>query len=454
MHHAEHGARKVKTFVSFIPRSVLGLVHGVLCVACLLSPLAGAEEAWRGDGRSLRGHLMLDGGQLRFQPTAGAVLAPADFTRIRFTEGTPTPFRAGSGRRVRLWDGEQITGQILDLTKETLRLRTAWAARLELPRAAVASIEPLPGWRTILDEDFRNDLKAFTITGEPARTDAEDGTAAKAIALRAPGQSLSYTLAKPLSAGRVGVNFREQEQASGARWTVELLFQQGEQTRRAAVTIAGDGDHYRVDAGGLTGTARKVARTLGWHRLLVQFRAQSLRLTCDDEVLWYNLEAGPGGRLQRVTIACQRAPEKETLRGAVAWTEFCIERAVDEHPPPPAEGEQDTIRLLEDDQLFGRILQADRRTIQIEGRFGNRSLPWTMISGCSFHRPATPPMGNKGARVRLLVRSGLCAEPDVLEGVVTALDDRRLVLKHALLGELTFERGRVRELRPLNGTTK
>ena len=186
----------------------------------------------------------------------------------------------------------------------------------------------------------------------------------------------------------------------------------------------------------------------------MQFRKQSLRLTCDDDVLWYNLEEGPGSPLRRVTIACQRAPESKAPRGAVAWTEFCIERAVVEHRPPPAEDEQDAVRLRDDDQLFGRILRADRRTIEIEGRFGKRSLPWTAVSGCSFRRPAAPPNANKGAKVRLLVRSGLCPESDVLEGVVTALDERRLVLRHALLGELTFKRGRVRELQPLPGGSK
>ena len=44
---------------------------------------------------------------------------------------------------MRLWDGECITGQLLELNKDTLRMRTAWAARLEMPRAAVAAIEPV-----------------------------------------------------------------------------------------------------------------------------------------------------------------------------------------------------------------------------------------------------------------------------------------------------------------------
>jgi hypothetical protein len=376
-------------------------------------------------------------------------------------DGGPELFRAGGGRRVRLWDGERVSGQILDLNQDILRLRTVWAARLELPRAAVASIEPLPGWRTIIDEDFRHKLgepavlaAGLRFSGEPTFADAEDGTAARACVLRTAGQSMTYTPAKPLSAGRVGVNFQERGQARGARWTVELLFQQGERKRRVTLAVAGDSEYYTVDTGDLTGTIRRVKRRPGWHRLIVQFRKHSLRLTCDDDVLWHNLDDGPSGRLQRVTIACQRLAEREALRGAVAWTEFCIERAVDEHPQSPAEVEQDAVRLLDDDQLFGRILYADRRALQIEGRFGKRSLPWTALSGCSFRRPAAPPKANEGAKVRLLVRSGLCEENDVLEGVVSALDERRLVLRHALLGEVTLERGRVREMQSLPVSSK
>jgi len=267
--------------------------------------------------------------------------------------------------------------------------------------------------------------------------------------LRAAGQSLAYTLTKPLTAGRVGVNFQQRGQVRGARWRVELLFQQRNSRRRVRVTVAGEGEHYVVDTGSLPGTARLVKRTPGWHRLIVQFSEHSLRLTCDDAVLWHNLDAGPGGRLQQVTIRCQRVEGRELLRGAVAWAELCIECAVDEHPGPPAEAEQDTVRLLNDDQLFGRILHVDRHFLQIEGRFGKRMLPWTAVSGCSFRRPAVLPKANEGAQVRLLLYSGLCPEPDVLEGVLTKQDEQRLVLRHALLGELTLERSRVRQLQPL-----
>jgi hypothetical protein len=421
----------------------------VLAILGLTTPLAAAEEAWRADGRHLRGSLLLDQGRLRFTPTEGEAVPLADLTRIRFAGGTPTPFRAGGGRRVRLRDGERITGQLLELDENTVTLRTAWAARIELPRAAVASIEPLPGWRIVADDEFHDGLKAFTTTGEPALTEAQP----RALLLRAAGQSATYTPPQPLEAGRAGVNFQERGEASGARWTFELHFGKGEQARRVAVTVAGGGEQYMVDTGGLAGTARSVARTPGWHRLLVLFTKRSLRVACDDEVLWYNLERGPGSRLTRVTMRCH-TNDGETARGAVAWTAFCLERAVKEYPKPPVEDDQDEVRLADDDQLFGRILRADRRVIVIEGRFGKRSLPWTRVAGCTFRRPDAARKPSEGAKVRLLLDSGLDAEADVMEGVVTALDERWLTLRHALLGEQTFERAHVRELRPLAGGAK
>ncbi|HEY7424749.1 MAG TPA: hypothetical protein VH682_11015 [Gemmataceae bacterium] len=362
----------------------------------------------------MRGTLTLDKGELHFKPSEGEETPLAKFTRIRFADKTPPPFRAGGGRRVRLRDGQLITGQVLGLDKEMLTLRTAWAARVELPRAAVASIDPLPGWRTVAEEGSPEGLK-----------------------------DLAYTPAKPLRAGRLGVNFQE-------RGAVELLFRQGDHSRRVTVTVPGDGSSFAVDSGGLKGVARAVARTPGWHRLIVRFTKRSLRVTCDDDVLWYDLEHGPGGALKRVTIRCQQSPGGK----AVGWTEFCLERAVDEYPKPPADAEQDEVKLADGDQLFGRVLGVDRRALQIEGRFGKRSLLWTEVAGCSFRRPEAPPRTHEAANVRLLVRSGLCPEADVLEGVVTALDERRLTLRHALLGILTFERGQVRELRPLAGGPK
>jgi hypothetical protein len=421
----------------------------------LVSPLPAAEQAWRGNGQRVGGALTLNDGRLHFHANDGEEVPLADVTRIRFAETTESPFRAGGVRRLRLHDGEHITGQFLGLNKDTVGLRTAWATRIELPRSAVVSIDPLPGWRTIAEEDFGTESTIFQMAGGPALTQVRGGTGSRAALLREVGQALVYTPVQPLPAGRVGINFQEKEHGGGGRWTWELLFQNGERSQRVEVIVVGNDDHYAVRVEDLKGVARQVARTPGWHRLILQFTKRSLRVTCDDDVLWYNLEAGPAGSLKRVTARCQKTPEGEAaVRGAVAWTEFSLERAVDEHPQPPADPEREVLRLASDDQLFGRIVQADRRAVQIEGRFGKRSLPWTEVAGCTFRRAGEPKHVNERGNVRILVRSGLCPEADVLEGTVTALDERKLTLRHALLGELTFERGRVVELRPLPGRSK
>lgn len=390
------------------------------CTACLAN------------GRRIAGTLAFEKKRLNFTSRRGEAYPLADVARIVFAKTAPAPFRVSGGRRVHLRDGQQITGQLLGLNEEKLVLRTAWAERLELPRAALAAIDSLPGWQTVIEDDFHKGLRTFT----------------------AIGQTRSRTLTKPVATGRAGVNFREQGKARGARWTFEMLFQQGERARRFEVAVAGHADKYTIDSGGMEGVTRSVKRSPGWHRLIVTFSPRSLRITCDEEVLWYNLEQGPGGQLQKMSWHCHRIPGKETeLAGAVAWEDFSLERAVDEHPKPPAVSELDSVRLSSGDQLFGRILQADRRGITVDGRFGKRALSWSAVAGCCFRRASERSRNsehlNEGANVRILLCSGLCSEADMVEGEVTALDQRHLMVRHALLGELTLPLDRLRELRPL-----
>jgi hypothetical protein len=61
---------------------------------------------------------------------------------------------------------------------------------------------------------------------------------------------------------------------------------------------------------------------------------------------------------------------------------------------------------------------------------------------------ACEPHTNDGAYVRVWLRTGL-PQLDELEGILRALDDQKLVLRHALFGDLTFGRARLLQLRPL-----
>jgi hypothetical protein len=406
----------------------------------LLALAVGDEEAIRPDGRHVSGTLTLDAkGRLCFTPKGAAALPPDALTLLRFPMAAPPVNRPSVGVRVVLPNGQHICGQLLSFDGKTLSLRPAWADRIELPRAAVAAVTQLPGWRTVVEDDFHDGGKAWTIAGNPA-IDAKTSR----ITLGEKGQSAKYALAGPLDGGRAGIAFVETE-AAGGRWTVAAEFGDEKRPRVARVTVAGAGETYEVDAGGLDGVSRRVVRTAGLHRLLIQHTPRSLRLTIDDQVLWYNLDAGPGGPLRQVHLECTG---DDKVHGAVAFSEFFVARAVDEPRRLSGDAMQDEVLRDDGDQLFGRVLSADSRTVEIDCN-GKRSLPWSALTGLWFRRDAAPPRTADGAHVRVAVRTCLCAEPDLLDGVATALDDKGLSLKHALLGDVHIERSRLHTLRPL-----
>jgi hypothetical protein len=406
-----------------------------------------ADEVVRADGRRLTGRLTLDAkGRPRFTPAGRTTpLSPTDIAAVRFDDGPPAPFRVGAGHRVRLQDGQLLTGQLLSLNKESLRLRTAWAEQVELPRAAVAAVTHLPGWRTLVQDDFAEGLKAWVVTGAP-RVEG-GGKAPRGVIFDRAGQSLTYQPAMPVEAGRVGLVFEEVGAAAGARWLMEVQYQGKGKPVTLRVVLAGASRTVEVAVPGLQGQSRRVVLAPGPHLVLVQFKAASLRVACDDDVLWYNLDRGPGGPLRQVVLRCQEVARPADVRGAVAVSEFTLARAVDEPPRPPGDAGQDEIWLASDDQLFGRLVRADRHGVEIEGRYGLRSFAWVELRGCFLKREPAPPRLVGAAAARLELHSGLIPEPDLLDGLLIGLDDKKLTLRHALLGEQNIEKSRVKELR-------
>jgi hypothetical protein len=413
-------------------------ITGTLC----LRGAAVGDEAWLRDGLHMPGALGLVEGRLRFTPRSSDPPPAESLLRISLGGPEPPPLRIGDGRRIVLLGGQRLTGQLVRIDGETVRLRTSWASPLDIPRAGVVAITALPGWRLRFADDFDRGLRAWETHGKPTTRDAP-----ALVLLDTAGQDLTHILDHPIKAGRIAVNFAERDNPREARWQLEAVFRRGDEPPALVqATVAGAGDHYTGDVVGLRGEAVAVRRTEGSHRLAVQFTPRSLRITCDDQVLWYTLESGPAGSLRQVRLCCSGGTV--AAAGSVAWSAFTIEEAVDESPWPGGELSQDEVCLDCGDQLFGRLAGGDRREVILERRRGRRSLPWTALRGCRFRRQAPPARSSDGAHVRLLLDSGLTPEKDVLDGVLLALDDKDLTLRHDLLGELRLPRGVVKEVRP------
>jgi hypothetical protein len=418
----------------------------LLIATALLASALPADEAVRSDGRTERGTLRLEkSGQLFFTPAAARkLISREELSEVRFDNKSPV-FRGAPGHLLQLPDGQQIAGVFLGLEKDQLLLRTAWAERLSVPRTAASALTHLPGWRPIVAEDFRGKLSVSTIRGEPV-------TAEGALVLKKPGESLSCTLPSPIRSGRIGVNFREESALAGAHWAVEAVFALKSSERVVRISLAEEKE-LMVDPGGLEGTAQRVKRLTGWRRLRIDFNPGSLRITCDDSVLWYTLARGPGGPLRQVRLVCAAPAKPAAVQGGMSFTDFVVERAVPERRRPSGEPDQDELWLADGDQVFGEVLRADRTSVELKGRFGVRRFPWTSLRGWFLkHGRRTPSPLGRGQAVRVWLHSGLRPARDMrdmLEGELTGLDDQHLTLRHPLLGVLAIPRTVLARLRPL-----
>jgi hypothetical protein len=314
---------------------------------------------------------------------------------------------------------------------------------VSVPRSAALALTHLPGWRPIFQDTFSGKITGWTLKGAPS---IGSGTAV----LKKPGQALLHAPASPLLAGRISVNCRPEGRPAGALWQLEALFSVKGADRRVGVTVAGTGA-LTVDAGGLEGTAQRVEQTDGWQRLAINFTTESLRVTCDDNVLWFTLDRGPGGPLRQVRLVCVDEARPAPVHGSVELADFVLERAVNEHRRPPGDPGQDELWLAGGDQVFGVVTRADEKGVELKARFGVRRFAWSELRGWFLARgkPSREPAG-RGPSVRLWLRSGMRREQDVIEGVLTGLDARQLTLRHPLLGDLAIPRAVVVRLRPLS----
>src|SRR5262249_41657960 len=143
----------------------------------------------------------------------------ADVHRFRF-DVSPPRWPAGFVHRVWLPGGQTLTGTLLGMNDERLRLRTAWADELTLPRPWVEAVGTRRGYAVVTAEDFEKEPAGWKLSGAAERAKGAATSGEHGLRLAGPGRA-EYELPDPLAAGRLGVNFRSAETTSGARWTVE-----------------------------------------------------------------------------------------------------------------------------------------------------------------------------------------------------------------------------------------
>lgn len=410
-----------------------------LLAAILFSPGALlADDGILPDGKRLNGALRFRDGRLHFL-SGKQELRLDQLHQVRFSSAESPPARAAALHCVTLRDGQHLTGELLGLDADSVRLAPAWSDRpLTVPRARVQSIAHIPGLATQVVEDFETEPKGWKLTGAPSVSAAERASGKKSLLLDRPGQTAEFVLATPIAAGRLGINFLDPGPTAGVRWLVEADF--GDKTLE--VTVAGPGERYAVN--GLTGgTTADCPRKPGWHRLTVDFAAASAAVLIDQHVLWDSPERGPSGPLRALRLKC--VPINNGKADKVYFDDCGIARTLPALSQPDGDASQDEVWLLSGDQLFGAVPRAGRQVIELDGRPGKRTLPWSDVRGIYLRDAAAAPVSSTGEHVRLWLHSGNGSHLDRLDGVVKALDDKRLTLSTAG-GEVVIDRNRLRQL--------
>jgi hypothetical protein len=241
-----------------------------------------------------------------------------------------------------------------------------------------------------------------------------------------------------VGSGRVTLNFFDTGKHRGGRWRVVFAFRRGEGTWELPVVVAGKA-RYRVEPPGLAVMPVALGSSRGWHALAVEFCRQSVLVSLDDLILWSS-NIGQDAALSAVRLDCAAHVEDGPIEGAVWFDDFTLARAIEDLPHHAADPRQDEVWLVSGDQLFGDVVRADRRAIELSARFGKRTLAWGDVRGLSLRQSREPGPNADAGQVRVWLRAPVDTEPDQLVGDVRALDDRRLTLHHAHLGELDIER--------------
>jgi hypothetical protein len=421
----------------------VALLAGLL--GLLTASAVRADVANLADGKTVQGKLRLQDGRLFLVTPAHKTFRLDQAPSVHLPADRVTPLRAAVVHRLTLADGGRLTGELLGLDKEIIRFRPAWTGPLTIPRSAAISITQLPGFLTFADEDFENGLKAWTATGKARLSDQEHASGKWSLVLDAPDQSAAYSLAEPLAPGRVGINFYDANNTKGSRWLVEADFGDAKGARTVRVIVADDGGNYTAEIPQSETKVFPMPRSAGWHRLIVEFAPQMLLVSIDDDLLYVSRRQGPGGSLRRIRLACREAGGKH--RGAVFFDDLGLARAVESLRHERADPTQDELWLASGDQVLGSVSRADRRSIDLEARFGARPWKWGNVRAIFFRRQAPPLRTTQGEHVTVWLRTGAGPEPDTITGQVRRLDDRRLTLYDPILGELSIDLGRLRGLR-------
>jgi len=420
----------------------LGTETWLVLLLCVSSQQSFAlDEAVLMNGERIQGTLKTkDHGELHFERSDGKPeLSPRQIEFVNFPAPALHSFLAATTHRICFRNQQHLTGEFLWLDDNVVRYRTPWNDRLKLPRTIVRAITWKAPYATIFEDDFETNLAAWKLTGMPRISGHSRVSGLHSLCFDALDQVAEYVLPEPLAAGRATIHALVQPPASGTRWSFMARFEDASGKGGREVSLTGKAGTYKTVLPNSNGDGVSSVARPGWRRLSMEFSRESLTIAADDDILWSGHRKNPGGFLKTVRLLRLTDSSSSASAEALFFDGFSLARRMESLRRPAGDLTQDEIWLLSGDQVFGSIKSADRRSVHLRGRFGERTISWGDIRGIYFRGESPVPRAGDGNRVRLWLRTPASAEHDLIEGTLVRFDDKRLILQHDDLGELRID---------------
>lgn len=392
-------------------------------IALLGSGPASADEAVTHQGRIFVGSLkknefIVSGFQ--------QVLPLVQIHHVRFPEN-PAPLpRCRMHHQLLLGGGQKLVGELRSISVSEIAFRLATGQNVKLPRRRVQGIVQADGYLLQLADDFDKDNGSLQWANKPS-FDAEHVFSGKrSLLMNAGSKDLEARLPRSdLNNWRATLYFFDKSAAATIRF--RLQSEQGD----ASLTLTLGGKRYHADcADGIPLNA-----TIGWHILQLDAARGEAKVFVDDFFL------GRKTIPRNASLVSMRF--SHTGAGALWLDAFSLTNRT---PPPtrtPGPPDLDEVWLASGDQVFGQITSADEHAIGFTARYGKRTFPWKSVRGIFFGKQ--PRSTDQGATVRF--RSGPGVTADSLDGIIIDVNERRMVLRHAVLGDVTIARDRLDTVR-------
>ncbi len=332
-----------------------------------------------------------------------------------------------------LLPGEQrLTGALLDIGAKDARFRIVTGETLTLPRDKLQGILQADGRLIQWTEDFEGKETPNVWLGKPIFSHEHVYSGKKSLLVDASAGETTLAIAAgqtTKTARRLSLHFFDPGLTETAAAKIQFGFEAPD--AKIPSTLLLNHQTYRQEMG------FSIKAQPGWHLVQVDWHDGEARTHLDDFFL---------GSQRIPKLACIRAVSFSLTGKGSLWFDSLY---LTEQAPPlkraPGPPDLDEIWLASGDQIFGKLLQADELAIALDAPFGKRSYSWSDVRGIFFRAGGKQPSLGQAVEVRF--RSGPGVSADLLAGNILDLNDKRLVLRHAVLGEFSVARTRLERIR-------